>query len=94
MLYLFIILKWKGFNFMVQFIGYLLPCIVFAYILLTKRKAYSLLLLIFYILNLISIFVLHDLNRIEITVLYSIEGPLFIIGAILLYKDYTKNKKN
>ena len=79
---------------MIQFIGYLLPCIILLYIFFTKRKAYSLVLLLFFIINLLSIFVLHDLNDKQINILFIIEIPLFIIGIILFYKDYKKNKKS
>ena len=83
----------EGAAFMVQFLGYLLPCIIFSYILFAKRKAYSLVLSIFYILNLLGIFVLRNLSNMEITILFTIEIPLFIMGVVLFYKDYKKNKK-
>lgn len=80
-------------EFMVHFIGYLLPCIILSYILLTKRKVYSLFLLIFFILDLLNIFVINNLSAMESIVMTTIELLLFFIGIILFYNDYKKNKK-
>lgn len=78
---------------MIKFIGYLFPCILLAYLFYTKRKTYSLFLLLFYILNFLGIFVLHNLSNIQTNILFTIEIPLFIIGIVLFYKDYKQNKK-
>jgi glucose uptake protein GlcU len=77
---------------MIEFIGYVLPCIILSYIFLKKRKAYSLVLLMFFVLDLLNVFVLDNLSNIEQTIMYIIAIPLLIIGIILFYKDYKKNK--
>lgn len=78
---------------MVHLIGYLLPCIVLLYILLTKRKLYSLFLLIFFILDLLNVFVINNLSNMQSIFMATIELLLFFIGIILFYNDYKKNKK-
>lgn len=78
---------------MIKFIGYLFPCILFAYLFFTKRKTYSLFLLLFYILNFLGIFVLHNLSNMQSNIFFTIETPLLIIGIVLFYRDYKQNKK-
>lgn len=77
---------------MIRFIGDLLPCIILTYIFLTKRKTYSLVLLITFGFNLLNIHVLH-INLDKYPVITFIFALLLSAGIILFYKDYKKNKK-
>lgn len=77
---------------MIRFIGYLLPCIILTYIFLTKRKAYSLVLLIVFGFNLLNTQVLF-MNLDKNPIITFIAALLLTDGVILFYKDYKKKRK-
>jgi len=78
---------------MVHFIGYVLPCIIYAYLFFKSRKLYNLVFLIFFIINLITISIMNYLIGTVFGIIMLIQLIILIYGAVLACIDYIKEKK-